>query len=205
MILTGWMLPKQMDVIQISYHKLTRFRLSLQLLQEVVGREMMAMVTELTQVLAICEVNSSCTISASRQPELPCCDFSLGYSSLYGKTATRIYLILFYFPTGDEKYLAGVIVMAVLLVISTGYFICQNRRRKSLKKNPEKISKEGNNSMDEHVIPAEDEGNYEEVENEQSTYAALKKPGERDDDDDYEYTHLVDTQKIYVNQEESGF
>ena len=116
--------------------------------------------------------------------------------------------ILFYFRTGYEKYLAGIIVMAVLLIISmaiTGYFICQNRRRKSLKKNSEKISKKGNNSIDEHVIPAEDEGNFEEVENEQSTYTALKKPGERDDDDDHVYTHLLDTQKIYVNQEESRF
>ena len=97
--------------------------------------------------------------------------------------------------------------MAVLLVISmaiTGYFICQNRRLKSLKKNPGKISKEGNNSIDEHVIPAKDEGNFEEVGNEQSTYAALKKPGERDDDD-HVYTHLVDAQKIYVNREESRF
>ena len=59
MILTGWMLSKKN-----SYHKPTRFRPSLQLLQEVVGREMAAMVTKLTQVLAICEVNSSCTISA---------------------------------------------------------------------------------------------------------------------------------------------
>ena len=116
--------------------------------------------------------------------------------------------ILLYFRTDDEKCLAGIIVMAVLLIISitiTGYFIFQNRRLKSLKKNPGKISKEGSNSIDEHVIPAEDEGNYEPVQNEQLTYAALKKPGERDDDDDHVYTHLVDTQKIYVNQEESRF
>ena len=97
--------------------------------------------------------------------------------------------------------------MAVLLVISlaiNAYFICQNPRRKSLKKNSEKKSKEGTDSKDDHEIPAEDEGNFEEVENEQSTYTALKKPGERDDDD-HVYTHLVDTQKIYVNQEESRF
>ena len=115
--------------------------------------------------------------------------------------------ILFYFLAGGEKYLVGIIVMAVLLVISmaiTGYFICQNRRLKSLEKNLEKMSKEGNVSIDDHVIPAKDEGDFEEVENEQSTYAALKKPGERDDDD-HVYTHLVDTQKIYVNQEESRF
>ena len=62
MILTGSMLSKQ-----INNHKRTRFRPSLQLLQEVVGREMTAMVTELTQVLAISEANSSYTISASKQ------------------------------------------------------------------------------------------------------------------------------------------
>ena len=99
--------------------------------------------------------------------------------------------------------------MAVLLVISmaiTGYFICQNRRLKSLKKNSEKMSKEANDSKDDHVFPAKEEGNYEEVENdhEQSTYTALKKLGERDDDNDV-YTHLVDPQKIYENQEESRF
>ena len=97
--------------------------------------------------------------------------------------------------------------MAVLLVISmaiTGYFICQNRRLKSLKENPERKSKEGNDSKDDYVIPAKDEGHYEEVDNERSTYAALKKPGERDDND-HVYTHLVHTKKICANQEESGF
>ena len=115
--------------------------------------------------------------------------------------------ILFYFRTGDEKYLVGIIVMAVLLVISmaiTGYFICQNRRLKSLKENPERKSKEGNDSKDDYVIPAKDEGHYEEVDNERSTYTALKKPGERDDNDRV-YSHLVHTQKIFVNQEESRF
>ena len=97
--------------------------------------------------------------------------------------------------------------MAVLLLISmaiTGYFICQNRRLKSLKKTPERKSKEGNDSKDDYVIPAKDEGHYEEVDNERLTYAALKKPGERDDND-HVYTHLVHTKKVHVNQEESGF
>ena len=97
--------------------------------------------------------------------------------------------------------------MAVLLVVLlaiTGYFVGQNRRLKSLKKNPEKKSKEGSDSKDAHEIPADDEGNYAEVDNEQSTYTALKKPEERDDND-HVYTHLVDAQKIYVNQEESRF
>ena len=164
---------------------------------------MVAMATELTQVLVICEVNISCTIENNQS-----------YLAVTSPWNIQVYMarqqhefILFYFRTGDEKYLVGIIAMAVLLVISmaiTGYFICQNRRLKSLKKNPEKMSKEGNNSIDDHEIPAEDEGNYEEVENEQSTYTALKKPGERDDND-HVYTHLVHTQKICVNQEESRF
>ena len=46
--------------------------------------------------------------------------------------------------------------------------------------------------------------NYEQVENEQSTYTALKNPGERDDDDDHVYSHLNEVDNDYVNQKETG-
>ena len=132
------------------------------------------------------------------------------YKSTYGNTyhcheVQKNNLVLFYFLAGGEKYLVGMVVMAVLLVISLAiiaYFVRQNRRQKSLEKNQENDSKEGYYSENDHEIPVEDEGNYEEVENEQSTYTALKKPGERDDDD-HVYSNLNEVNKNYVNQEES--
>ena len=111
---------------------------------------------------------------------------------------------MFYFLADGEKYLVGMVVMAVLLVISLAiiaYFVCQNRRLKLLKENQENKSNEGY-SEDDHEIPVEDEGNYEDVESEQSTYTALKKPGERDDDD-HVYSNLNEVEKDYVNLEES--
>ena len=83
------------------------------------------------------------------------------------------------------------------------YFIFQNRRLKSLKEDSEKKSKKRNDSKDIYENPLNDEGNYEPVENEQSTYTALKKPGERDDDD-HVYCHLDEVQKDNPNQRETG-
>ena len=80
------------------------------------------------------------------------------------------------------------------------YFIYQNRRPKSIKEDSEK---KRNDSKDIYENPLKDEGNYEPVENEQSTYTALKKPGERDDDD-HVYCHLDEVQKDNANQRETG-
>ncbi|CAB4027856.1 Receptor-type tyrosine- phosphatase F [Paramuricea clavata] len=93
-----------------------------------------------------------------------------------------------------EKYLAGIIVLAILLVISfviIAYFIYQNRRRKSSKANPENKSKDRNNSRDIYENPDNDDANYEQVENEESTYTALKRPGPgEEENDNHLYAHL---------------
>ena len=117
---------------------------------------------------------------------------------------------LFNFHIG-ENYLAGIIVLAILLVISfaiIAYLIYQNRRRKSSKANPENKSKDRNNSKDIYENPdkIQDDANYEEVENEESTYTALKRPGPgKEENDDHLYAHLNDGHKDYVNKKETGF
>ena len=110
---------------------------------------------------------------------------------------------VFTFHVGQE-YLAGVIVLAILLTVALviiAYFVYQNRRLKSLKANPEKKSKERNDSKDINENSDKDDENYEQVE--QSTYTALKKPGERDDDN-HVYCHLNQVQKNNANQKETG-
>ena len=97
-------------------------------------------------------------------------------------------------------------MLVILLVISltiTACFIYQNRRLKSLKKNQKNKSKESNDAKHVYAIPATNDQNYDQVANEQSTYTALKKPGERDDDD-HVYSHLNEVDKDYVNQKETG-
>ena len=94
--------------------------------------------------------------------------------------------------------------MIILLVI-LAYFIYQNRRLKSSKANPENKSKDRNNSKDIYENPdkIQDDANYEQVENEQSTYTALEKTG-KDESDDHLYSHLNEVHKDYVNQKETG-
>ena len=107
-----------------------------------------------------------------------------------------------------EKYLAGIIVLAIfviiLLVILT-YFIYQNRRLKSSKGIPDNKSKDRNNSKDMYENPdkIQDDANCEQVENEQSTYTALKRTG-KDENDDHLYSHLNEVHNDYVNQKETG-
>ena len=94
--------------------------------------------------------------------------------------------------------------MLAITLVSNAYFIYQNRRLKSLKATSENNSNKRNNSKDIYENPVKDEENYEKVENEQSSYTALKKPGERDDDDDHVYCHLDEVQKDNPNQRETG-
>jgi hypothetical protein len=103
-------------------------------------------------------------------------------------------------------------VIAILLVISVviniAYFIYQNRRLKSSKAKPQSKSKDRNNSKDIYENPdnIENDANYEQVENEQSTYTALKRTGNsKDENDDHLYSHLNEVHKDYVNQKETGF
>jgi hypothetical protein len=120
--------------------------------------------------------------------------------------------VLFNFHIGaedGEKYFVGTIVLAILLVISfviIAYLTYQNRRPKSLKANPENKSKDRNNSKDIYENPdkIQDDANYEQVENEQSTYTALKRTG-KEENDDHLYAHLNEGHKDYVNQKETGF
>ena len=93
--------------------------------------------------------------------------------------------------------------MLAITLVSNAYFIYQNRRLKSLKATSENNSNKRNNSKDIYENPVKDEENYEKVENEQSSYTALKKPGERDDDD-HVYCHLDEVQKDNPNQRETG-
>ena len=105
-----------------------------------------------------------------------------------------------------EKYLIGMIVLAILLAISlaiAAYSIFQVCRLKSSRTNPANKSKENDDLKHVYEIPATNNQDYEQVENEQSTYTALKKPGERDDDD-HVYSHLNEVDKGYANQKETG-
>ena len=115
-------------------------------------------------------------------------------------------MLNFHIEVEGEKYLIGIIVLAILLAISlaiTAYSIFQVCRLKSSRTNPANKSKESDDLKHVYAIPATNNQNYEEAENEQSTYTALKKPGERDDDD-HVYSHLNEVDKGYVNQKETG-
>ena len=118
-------------------------------------------------------------------------------------------LFNFYIGADDgENFLAGIIVLAALLVISfviIAYLTYQNRRLKSSKANPENKSRDRNNSKDIYENPdkIQDDANYEQVENEQSTYKGLEKTGE-EENDDHLYSHLNEVHKDYVNQKETG-
>jgi hypothetical protein len=118
-------------------------------------------------------------------------------------------LFNFYIGAEDgEKYLVGIIVLAILLVISfviIAYLTYQNRRPKSLKANPDDKSRDRNNSKDIYENPdkIKDDANYEDVESEQSTYTALKRTG-KEENDDHLYAHLNEVNNDYVNQKETG-
>jgi hypothetical protein len=52
----------------------------------------------------------------------------------------------------------------------------------------------------------QDDANYEHVENEESTYTALKRPSPGEEENDVHlYAHLNDVNNDYVNQKETGF
>ena len=52
----------------------------------------------------------------------------------------------------------------------------------------------------------QDDANYEQVENEESTYTALKRPGPGEEENDVHlYTHLIEGHTDYVIPKETGF
>ena len=105
-----------------------------------------------------------------------------------------------------ENNFAGVIALAILVGIlfaTVAYLIYQNRRLKSLKENLESKSNERNFSNDIYENPVKDDESYEKVENEPSTYTALKRT-EKEDKSDHAYCDLNQAQKDYMNQKETG-
>ena len=105
-----------------------------------------------------------------------------------------------------ENNFVGIIVLGILvpvLLAIVTYLICKIHQFKTLKGNLANKSKEGNDLKHVYEIPATSDQNYEQVGNEQSTYTALKKPGERDDDD-HVYSHLNEVNKECMNQKETG-
>ena len=98
--------------------------------------------------------------------------------------------------------LVGIIILAILVVILMAilsYLIYKIHQLKSLQASK---SKESNDSKHVYEIPVTNDQNYKQVENEQSKYTAVKKPGERDDDD-HVYSHLNEVDKGYVNQKKN--
>ena len=127
-------------------------------------------------------------------------------SALLPHSRIHIYCILFYFPTECDEYFVGLLVLAVILfslLIILAYSVYQIHLLKSFKKNSEG-SGERNDSDD--IWENADNDKYEEVENEQSIYTALKKSEERDNDDenDHAYTCLTDIREDFVGQWESS-
>ena len=108
-----------------------------------------------------------------------------------------------------KEYLVGMTILVILLIISFAiivYLSYQNHLLKSSKQHnqteQDNQSKVRTNSICENA--GEDDGNYEEVENEESTYTALKRTG-NEENDDHEYTHLNEVPADYVNEKETGF
>ena len=98
------------------------------------------------------------------------------------------------------------ILLIISVVINIAYFIYQNRRPKSSKAKPESKSKDRNNSKDIYENPdnIQHDADYEQMENEQSTYTALKRTG-KEENDDHLYSHLNEVHKDCVNQKETEF
>ena len=98
-------------------------------------------------------------------------------------------------------------IFLIILSVSLAYFIYQIRRLKSSKENYLKNkSKDKNNSKDIYENPdkVKEDGNYEQVEDEPSTYKALKRTEKEDEDDDHLYSHLNEVNNDNANQKETG-
>jgi flagellar basal body-associated protein FliL len=105
---------------------------------------------------------------------------------------------------GSKNYLIGMtvaILVVILGVIIALYFNCQKRRPKS--SSTEANAEKTNEVIDPQYID-DDGGNYEQVDDEQSTYTALNRRGEVSDD--HLYAHLYEiTQNMRADQKETGF
>ncbi|XP_028402634.1 uncharacterized protein LOC114525469 [Dendronephthya gigantea] len=108
---------------------------------------------------------------------------------------------------GCGNHLVGIIVLIILLVILLiiiAYLLFHRvHRLKSSSTTGNLERKTKDSSKDIYENPNKnDVDNYEQVENEQSTYTALKRPGK--DEDDHVYSHLNQRQQEYQNQKETG-
>ena len=99
----------------------------------------------------------------------------------------------------------GIIVFAVLLVISLviiTYFV-----RRTRPKSPDTEAKPETNNDEtnpRHIYDIPDTNN-EQVDDEQSTYTALKRPAPGEEDDGHGYAHLNQVlQNVFENQGETG-
>jgi hypothetical protein len=108
----------------------------------------------------------------------------------------------------SEKYLIGIIILAILvtiLFVCTVYFVYQIRQLKLSRIHTiVENSRDGDNSENIGDDRSVDNVNdYENVADEQSTYTALKmrKQGE---DDAHIYCHLNKVKHVGKNQKESG-
>ena len=106
---------------------------------------------------------------------------------------------------GSESYLAGIIVLVLLLVISLviiAYFVYQTRLKSPSTGGKQETTNDESNSRHIYDTPVT---NNEQANNEQSTYAALKRPDPGEVDDGHVYAHLNQVlQNVYQNQGETG-
>ena len=96
------------------------------------------------------------------------------------------------------------VALLVISFIIIAYFIYKRRRPKNTKANAENKSKERDQSKDIYENNENVDENYVvHVEIEQFTYAALKRPGERENDD-HVYCHLNKVHQDKVNPKRTG-
>ena len=90
----------------------------------------------------------------------------------------------------------------MISLVIVAYFVYQTRFKPPRTKVKQEPTNDENNSRHIYDTPVT---NNEQANNEQSTYAALKRPGPGEVDDDHVYAHLNQVlQNVYQNQGETG-
>ena len=93
----------------------------------------------------------------------------------------------------SRKYLAGIAVLIILLVISCviiAYFICQTRKNLDNETKPE-TTNDASDSSHIYEIPFTD--SYENIDDDHFKYTDLKFPAPGEPSDDHAYGHLNET------------
>ena len=94
----------------------------------------------------------------------------------------------------SRKYLAGIAILAILLVIACviiAYFICQTRKNLDNETNPETTNDASDDSSHIYEIPFTD--SYENIDDDHFKYTDLKLPAPGEPRDDHAYGHLNET------------